>query len=138
MQTDRRLSKDDALELYHRTINVCISDEFIIEINGKKYQKDEISYEFLIKNAHYINSIESSSIENSKIYASNFVQIIIALSLSRESNDAIKFVKTPDEIVILIYNTIIWCLDCGYNSAISDANNIIKNMSKFKSTKDAI
>lgn len=135
---DRRLSKDDALELYHHTMRICMSDGFRIEINGVMYSKDEVNYDFVSKNAKYINSIESSSIENSRVYASNFVQVIIALSLSRESGDEIKFVTTPDEIVVLIYNTIIWCLDCGYNSAVSDANKIIRDMSKFKSTKDAI
>lgn len=134
----RQLNKSDAINLYNSIFDICTSDGFVLEIDGIPYSKDNLSYDFIVENVSRITAIESKSIPNSKIYASNFVQLIVVLSLNRIKKDPIDFVRTNDEIVTVIYNTLIWCLDSGYNSAISDAKSILHKMAECKTSVEAI
>ena len=134
----RQLSRNDAINLYNSIFDICTSDGFVLEIDGIPYPKDALSYNFITENVSQITAVESKSIPNSKIYASNLIQIIIILSLNRIVKNPISFVRTDNEIVTAIYNTLVWCLDSGYNSAISDMKSILHKMADYKTSVDAM
>ena len=134
----RQLSKEDAITLYNTVFNICNSDGFVLEIDGIPYTKDELTYDLVVNNTSNITAIESKTIPNSRIYASNFVQIIVALSLNRVDTETIRFVRTSDNIVVSIYNTMVWCLDSGYNAAISDVKGTLRGMREFHTAIDSM
>ena len=125
------------IDLYKKVINICMSDGFLIEIDGKRYRKDEISYDYLIENASHIGYIEDTNTENSRVYASNTVMLMITISLDRrcsnEKDTGIVFYPVHDGVVNLMYRTVLWNLNSGYNSALNDTKSIID---KLRSNSD--
>ena len=120
------------IDLYKKVIDVCMSDGFIIEIDGKKYNKSDISYEYLIENASHIGYIESTDIPDSRMYASTTIMLFITISLDRRYTEGkgISFVPAHNGVVNLLSRTIMWNLNSGYNSALNDAKGILDKLRK--------
>ena len=131
----RTLDTRDALVLYHRVMEICTKDDAIIGIEDKSYKLNELGYDFIVENLINISYIESPSIEDSRLYASNLVQIIISLSMRRDTKD-VKFIYTPDDIVVAVFNTLMWCLENGYNAAIQDVKSVLNSMADNASSID--
>lgn len=125
----RTLNTNDAIVLYRRVMEICEQDDAVIEIDGKVQVIHDLSYEYLIRHLSSITYIESYTIPDSRLYASNLVQIIISLSMRRDS-DKIIFIRTSEDIVVAVFNTLMWCLENGYNAAIQDVKKLVIEMSE--------
>ena len=118
--------------LYKKILPICQSDGFIIEINGKKYKKTEVTYDFIVDNAGNIGYIEDLNTSQSRVYASLFVMILICLCLDRRYIDdkGVQFVPVHDSVLNLIDKVLTWDLNSGYNAALTDTKGIIDRLRK--------
>ena len=119
-------------EVYNKVLSICQSDTFLIEINGKKYRKNEITYDYLVDNAGSIGYIEDTNISESRMYTSLLVMVVVCLCLDRRYTDenGVQFVRVHDSVLNLIYKVLTWDLNSGYNSALTDAKAIIDRLRK--------
>lgn len=129
---------DRTQEMYKKLWPICKSDGFIIEIDGKRYKKTEVTYDYVVDNASKIGYVEDTNTKDSRIYASVLVMITICLMLDRRYTTAetgIQFVGVHDSILRLISRTINWLLYSGYNSAITDSKAVLN---KLRSQSDSL
>ena len=114
-------------EVYKKVFGICSSDGFVIEIAGKVYKKNEITYDYLVDNAGNIGYIEDRNQPESRMYASLLVMIVICLCLDRRYTDenGIQFVGVHDSVLNLIYKVLTWDLNSGYNSALTAKLSLI-------------
>ena len=119
-------------EVYNKVLSICKSDTFLIEINGKKYRKNEITYDYIVDNAGNIGYIEDTNLPESRMYASLLVMIIVCLCLDRRYTDekGVQFVRVHDSVLNLIYKILTWDLNSGYNAALTDTKAIIDRLRK--------
>lgn len=132
------VTPDRSIEVYKKLKEICQSDGFVIEINGKRYKKTEVTYDFVVDNASKIGYIEDENLKDSRIYASILVMITICMMLDRRYTTAetgIRFVAVHESVLRLISRTISWLLNSGYNSAITDSKAIIN---KLRSNSDSL
>ena len=127
MITNKRIES-----LYKKILPICQSDGFIIEINGKRYRKTEITYDWVVDNAGNIGYIEDTNTPDSRVYASLFVMILICLCLDRRYIDdkGVQFVHVHDSVLNLINKVLTWDLNSGYNAALTDTKAIIDRLRK--------
>lgn len=128
---------DGFLEVYHKALEVCMSDGFVAEINQVRYTKEELSYDFLLDNATEIAYIESTTIPNSRLYTSNMIQFAIIMSMRRDT-DKVEFIRTSDKIAIMIYKSLLWFTRSGYSTAIQDVKDMISKMADADKSVDSI
>ena len=128
---------DGFLEVYHKALEVCMSDGFVAEINQVRYTKEELSYDFLLDNATEIAYIESTTIPNSRLYTSNMIQFAIIMSMRRDT-DKVEFIRTSDKIAIMIYKSLLWFTRSGYSTAIQDVKDMISKMADADRCVDSI
>lgn len=129
---------DRTHEMYKKLWPICQSDGFVIEINGKRYKKNEVTYDFVVDNASKIGYVEDENAKESRIYASVLVMITICLMLDRRYTTAetgIRFIGVHDSVLRLISRTINWLLYSGYNSAITDSKAILN---KLRNASDSL
>ena len=117
-------------DVYKKVFAICSSDGFVIEIAGKAYKKNEITYDYLVDNAGNIGYIEDRNQPESRMYASLLVMIVICLCLDRRYTDenGIQFVGVHDSVLNLIYKVLTWDLNSGYNSAVTDCKAILDRL----------
>ena len=127
MITNKRIES-----LYKKILPICQSDGFIIEINGKRYMKTEVTYDWVVDNAGNIGYIEDTNKPDSRVYASLFVMILICLCLDRRYIDdkGVQFVPVHDSVLNLINKVLTWDLNSGYNAALTDTKAIIDRLRK--------
>lgn len=127
MITNKRIES-----LYKKILPICQSDGFIIEINGKRYRKTEVTYDWVVDNAGNIGYIEDTNTPDSRVYASLFVMILICLCLDRRYIDdkGVQFVPVHDSVLNLINKVLTWDLNSGYNAALTDTKAIIDRLRK--------
>lgn len=128
---------DGFLEVYHKALEICMSDGFVAEINQVRYTKEELSYDFLLDNATEIAYIESTTIPNSRLYTSNMIQFAIIMSMRRDT-DKVEFIRTSDKIAIMIYKSLLWFTRSGYSTAIQDVKDMIAKMADADKSVDII
>lgn len=128
---------DGFLEVYHKALEICMSDGFVAEINQVRYTKEELSYDFLLDNATEIAYIESTTIPNSRLYTSNMIQFAIIMSMRRDT-DKVEFIRTSDKIAIMIYKSLLWFTRSGYSTAIQDVKDMISKMADADKSVDSI
>ena len=128
------LSLEDALILYRRVMEICKSDNLTICFEDHLFSKSELTYNYTATHLSDIVFIETDDIEDSRMYASNFVQIIIGLSMKRDDTNKVEFVYTSEDIVTAVYNSLIWSIDSGYSSAIQDMKKEITHMMESTSS----
>ena len=128
---------DGFLEVYHKALEICMSDGFVAEINQVRYTKEELSYDFLLDNATEIAYIESTTIPNSRLYTSNMIQFAIIMSMRRDT-DKVEFIRTSDKIAIMIYKSLLWFTRSGYSTAIQDVKDMINKMADADKSVDSI
>lgn len=128
---------DGFLEVYHKALEICMSDGFVAEINQVRYTKEELSYDFLLDNATEIAYIESTTIPNSRLYTSNMIQFAIIMSMRRDT-DKVEFIRTSDKIAIMIYKSLLWFTRSGYSTAIQDVKDMISKMADADKSVDII
>lgn len=124
---------DRTHEIYKKLLPICQSDGFVIEIDGKRYKKKEVTYDYVVDNASKIGYVEDENAKESRIYASVLVMIAICLMLDRRYTTAetgIEFVGVHDSVLRLISRTINWLLYSGYNSAITDSKAVIDKLKR--------
>lgn len=129
---------DRTQEMYKKLLPICQSNGFVIEIDGKRYKKTEVTYDYVVNNASKIGYVEDENVKESRIYASVLVMITICLMLDRRYTTAetgIKFVGVHDSVLRLISRTINWILYSGYNSAVTDSKAILN---KLRSQSDSL
>ena len=122
------LSLEDALILYRRVMEICKSDGLIMCFDEHLFTKADLTYNYIATHLSDIVFIETDEIENSRMYASNFVQIIIGLSMKRDGTNKVEFVYTSEDIVTAVYNSLVWSIDSGYSSAIQDMKKEVTRM----------
>lgn len=127
MITNKRIES-----LYKKILPICQSDGFIIEINGQRYRKTEVTYDWVVDNAGNIGYIEDTNTPDSRVYASLFVMILICLCLDRRYIDdkGVRFVPVHDSVLNLINKVLTWDLNSGYNAALTDTKAIIDRLRK--------
>ena len=127
MITNKRIES-----LYKKILPICQSDGFIIEINGRRYRKTEVTYDWVVDNAGNIGYIEDTNTPDSRVYASLFVMILICLCLDRRYIDdkGVQFVPVHDSVLNLINKVLTWDLNSGYNAALTDTKAIIDRLRK--------
>lgn len=128
---------DGFLEVYHKALEICMSDGFVAEINQVRYTKEELSYDFLLDNSTEIAYIESTTMPNSRLYTSNMIQFAIIMSMRRDT-DKVEFIRTSDKIAIMIYNSLLWFTRSGYSAAIQDVKDMISKMADADKSVDII
>ena len=128
---------DGFLEVYHKALDICMSDGFVDEIYQVRYTKEELSYDFLLDNSTEIAYIESTTMPNSRLYTSNMIQFAIIMSMRRDT-DKVEFIRTSDKIAIMIYNSLLWFTRSGYSAAIQDVKDMISKMADADKSVDII
>ena len=128
---------DGFLEVYHKTLEICMSDGFVAEINQVRYTREELSYDFLLDHSTEIAYIESTTIPNSRLYTSNMIQFAIIMSMRRDT-DNVEFIRTSDKIAIMVYNSLLWFTRSGYSAAIQDVKDMISKMADADKSVDII
>ena len=126
---------DGFLEVYHKALEICMSDGFVAEINQKRYTREELEYDFLLDHATEIAYIESTT--NSRLYTSNMIQFAIIMSMRRDT-DKVEFIRTSDKIAIMIYKSLLWFTRSGYSTAIQDVKDMISKMADADKSVDSI
>ena len=128
---------DGFLEVYHKALEICMSDGFVAEINQVRYTREELEYDFLLDHATEIAYIESTTIPNSRLYTSNMIQFAIIMSMRRDT-DKVEFIRTSDKIAIMIYKSLLWFTRSGYSTAIQDVKDMIAKMADADKSVDII